>query len=89
MQVLDSISLRRDTQDGWIWNNNSAIPYSVKEVYAMLIQQQEQQEADIYSTLWSSLIPSKVNAFGWRLMLNRVQTKDNLVKRGIFPLGVI
>lgn len=87
MQVLDSISLRRDTQDGWTWNNNSAVPYSVKEVYAMLLQQQEQQEPDIFSTLWSSLIPSKVNAFRWRLLLNRVQTKDNLAKWGIIPQG--
>lgn len=82
MQVLLSVSLRRDRKDGWTWNNNPTVPYSVKEAYGCLLLGQDPPEADVFNFLWSKWIPSKVNAFGWRLLLNRIQIKDNLLNRG-------
>ena len=33
--------------------------------------------------VWSKHIPSKLSLLGWRLLRNRLPTKDNLVQRGI------
>lgn len=32
--------------------------------------------------VWNKLVPLKVTTFVWKLMQNRVPTKDNLIKRG-------
>jgi hypothetical protein len=33
--------------------------------------------------VWNGLIPLKVSVLEWRIMQNRIPTKDNLVKRGV------
>jgi hypothetical protein len=35
----------------------------------------------VFKRLWKGAAPSKVHAFAWQLLLNRIQTKDNLFKR--------
>nr|KYP75959.1 hypothetical protein KK1_020172 [Cajanus cajan] len=42
----------------------------------------------MYRYLWSKLIPSKVSSFGWRVILDRIPTKQNLIKRKILPSNV-
>jgi hypothetical protein len=37
----------------------------------------------VFKNLWKCGAPSKVCAFSWQLILDRIQTKDNLVKRRI------
>nr|KYP33718.1 hypothetical protein KK1_045404 [Cajanus cajan] len=42
----------------------------------------------MYRYLWSKLIPSKVSSFGWRVILDRIPTKQNLIKRKVLPSNV-
>ncbi|PNX88953.1 TSL-kinase interacting protein [Trifolium pratense] len=44
------------------------------------IQTLEPIEVFVFKRLWESASPSKIRAFVWQLLLNRVQTKDNLYK---------
>jgi hypothetical protein len=37
----------------------------------------------VFKNLWKCGAPSKVCAFSWQLILDRIQTKDNLLKRRI------
>jgi hypothetical protein len=37
----------------------------------------------VFKNLWKCGAPSKICAFSWQLILNRIQTKDNLLKRRI------
>ncbi|XP_058746485.1 uncharacterized protein LOC131619403 [Vicia villosa] len=37
----------------------------------------------IFKEMWKAEVPLKVKAFGWRCFLNKIPTKDLLVKRGI------
>ncbi|XP_058763266.1 uncharacterized protein LOC131636670 [Vicia villosa] len=42
---------------------------------------------DAFGMVWKAEVPFKIKAFGWRLLLDRIPTKDLLVYRGIsFPL---
>jgi hypothetical protein len=35
---------------------------------------------------WLKVVPLKVNLFVWRLLLNRIPSKDNLMRRNVVPL---
>jgi len=35
-----------------------------------------------FAAVWNDLIPLKVSVLVWRLMQNRISSKDNLIKRG-------
>ncbi|CAJ2654228.1 unnamed protein product [Trifolium pratense] len=53
---------------------------------ATLLQQVQLQDAlvlEAIQRLWKSDVPSKVNVFGWRLLLNRLPTRTALHHRGI------
>lgn len=49
----------------------------------MLIHQQGHLEDGIFNFICSNLVPSNIGAFGWRLFLDRLQRKDNLIKQKI------
>ena len=36
-----------------------------------------------FRKIWDAWAPTKVQAFGWRLLLGRLPTLDNLIKRGV------
>ncbi|GAU24615.1 hypothetical protein TSUD_289780 [Trifolium subterraneum] len=38
---------------------------------------------ELFKNLWCCAAPSKVCAFSWQLLLDRIQTRDNLCKRRI------
>jgi hypothetical protein len=41
-------------------------------------------ELSIFSSIWDSPAPSKVVAFSWKLLHDRLPMKDNLITRGLF-----
>ncbi|GAU50748.1 hypothetical protein TSUD_191120 [Trifolium subterraneum] len=44
-------------------------------------------ELSVLNSIWRSPAPSKVLAFSWKLLWNRIPTKDNLARRGITGVG--
>lgn len=44
-----------------------------------------EEEKEVFHNLWKNLAPSKVVAFAWKVLLNRVPTKDNLALRNVLP----
>ncbi|PNX71113.1 pantothenate synthetase [Trifolium pratense] len=74
--------------DRWWWLPDSNGLFSVKSCYSFLISSRqvtmlETTEAEALSRLWKSDVPSKINVFGWRLLLNRLPTRMALHRRGI------
>lgn len=63
--------------------------FSVKSAYEVQCPPIESEESDIFNKMWFSAAPSNVLAFCLRVFLNRVQTKDNLSKRGIIQQGAV
>jgi hypothetical protein len=41
------------------------------------------EEISAFKALWNCLAPSKVLCFSWKVLHNRVATRDNLFRRGI------
>jgi hypothetical protein len=51
--------------------------------YKLLSSQPPMVTKELFSNLWECKVPVKVAAFVWKLMLNGVSTKVNLVSYGI------
>lgn len=58
--------------------------YSVKGVYHILIQEEHHVCTSFMKLIWNKATPLKVSLFAWRIMNERISTKDNLVRRKVF-----
>jgi len=57
--------------------------YFVSSVYNKLIEMDKNDHQNDYNFVWLKKVPLKVSIFAWKLMHNRMSTKDNLWKRHI------
>jgi hypothetical protein len=85
--LLVNVSLTRD-HDDWVWILNPDVGFSVKSAYDSLMglgdgPNLSEWELKIFSSIWDSPAPSKIVAFSWQLLYDRLPTKDNLQSRGV------
>lgn len=70
--------------DKWTWTKERSRIYSVCSAYEVLIGEGVVFPSDpIFGALWRVRAPSNVLALIRKLLLNRVQTKENLLRRGV------
>ncbi|XP_045821935.1 uncharacterized protein LOC123914805 [Trifolium pratense] len=86
--LFDGFSLHNNNDDQWRWIPDSNGLFTVKSCYTYLLdlRQVEFQDAHVLEAiqhLWKSDVPSKVNIFGWRVLLNRLLTRAALHHCGI------
>ncbi|GAU47519.1 hypothetical protein TSUD_138910 [Trifolium subterraneum] len=84
--VLANFVLQGDATDRWVWNLHPLQSYSVRSAYSYLTASDGSSMEDFASFLWVKSVPLKVNIFIWRLFLNRLPTKDNLLRRGVIEV---
>lgn len=83
LQELRSMSLREGCPDLWSWEVAADGIYSVSSAYSFL-QERDQPVLDpCFAALWKSFCSSSVKGFAWRLLLDRIPSKENLLKRHI------
>jgi hypothetical protein len=88
---LDAIEtfVPSDQVDRWLWMGDDLYGFSANSAYlSLVIESNPFLVCDlvmkfVLNYLWKCGAPSKVSAFSWQLLLDRIQTKDNLVKRCI------
>jgi hypothetical protein len=73
--------------DQWHWQFDSGEGYTFRSVYQMLTGQEPHNFTAILDLIWHRDVPLKVSTFVWRLLRNKLPTKDNLVRRSIIPHG--
>ena len=80
MVVLDSVSLSH-TPDRWTWDLDHSGEFSVR----FLRQHLDGIRLPVVAqpTRWNRAVPIKINVFLWRVMLNRLSCRSQLVLRGI------
>ncbi|KAK2410379.1 hypothetical protein QL285_045745 [Trifolium repens] len=80
-----------NVEDRWRWNLDSEGVFSVHSAFVSLSKELvpgrnlSPFETSIFKSIWDSPAPSKVIAFSWQLLYDRVPTKVNLASRGILP----
>lgn len=77
--LLYTITLT-DNGDEAIWSWSNSDLFSVKSMYNFLQERGVKERR--FAQLWSVKAPLKVKIFGWLVLLQKVLSKDNLVKRG-------
>jgi hypothetical protein len=76
-------------EDVWLWREDRDVGFTVSSCYFLLLRMfRENRTLDActnfaFSKIWNCGIPSKVSAFSWQLLLDRIPTKENLCKRRI------
>jgi hypothetical protein len=86
--TLVGISLQQHCSDRWRWIPDQRGIFSVKSCYSMLLEQRQVDDGDsdrlkVMKKLWRNDAPSKVLIFAWRLLLDRLPTRQALHRRGI------
>ena len=86
-QCIDLSSLVTSTsmsllKDRWCWSLNSSGEFSSVASVIFLIDKLSLSVFDRFS-LWNNLVPIKVYVMVWRLSLNRLPVRNNLVNRGV------
>jgi hypothetical protein len=76
-------------EDSWRWipdldatfSDNSAYNYLVKKLRSL--EALDGEVPLVFDQIWESPAPSKVIAFSWQLLYDRIPTRNNLVNRRI------
>ncbi|XP_057444514.1 uncharacterized protein LOC130736741 [Lotus japonicus] len=66
-----------------IWVKESDGIFSVKSAYDSIVETDLEFDESNFNLVWKVWAPSNASALGWRVFLDRIQTKMNLVRRNI------
>jgi len=79
----------RQEEDAWRWRLVVDGRFTVKSLYSklegLMIEEDSitLEQRKVFSRIWKSVAPSKVVAFSWKLLHNRIPTKVNLSHRHV------
>ncbi|GKV16062.1 hypothetical protein SLEP1_g26767 [Rubroshorea leprosula] len=81
---IENVKIAEGDLDRWEWTHDKGGQYSTKSAYSLLTRERvELNEEKIYKRIWNPILPSKISAFNWQLLLDKIPTKANLLRRGI------
>nr|GEX18796.1 RNA-directed DNA polymerase, eukaryota [Tanacetum cinerariifolium] len=83
VSILDLLQLQvmSNVDDRWVWDLNGEWVFRVKDARDFL--DECFLPKDDTATRWVKYIPIKVNIFAWKLYLDGIPTRSNLVRRGV------
>ncbi|KAJ9543258.1 hypothetical protein OSB04_022965 [Centaurea solstitialis] len=82
-KLLENMNLKESGEDSWSWKMDSQGVFTVNKLSKLLQKRIAPPEICDFANFWNALVPSKVNLFTWRLLLNTIPTKVNLQQRGV------
>jgi hypothetical protein len=90
-ELLDLLSrvLIKDEVDRWYWKPGNGDGFTVKSTYVFLDRTlistlpRPPVESFALKFIWKSGVPSKVCALAWQLLLDKLPTKNNLLRRDV------
>lgn len=81
--LLADVSLQDFVSDRWVWLPDPIEGYTVRGSYHLLTTKDVPPRDSAASLIWHHQVPLKVSLFAWRLLRDRLPTKDNLVRRRV------
>nr|GEX15933.1 protein ABHD11 isoform X1 [Tanacetum cinerariifolium] len=79
--LVDSCVLSTAT-DRWVWTLNGDGIFCVKDARNLL--DENFLPKNNIATRWVKFVPIKVNVFAWKVSMDRIPTRLNLIKRGVY-----
>jgi len=84
--LLSDIVLQENILDRWRWVPDLINGYTVQGTYQYLTSSNSSMERGLSDMIWMKQVLLKVSVFVWRLLRNRLPTKDNLIRRRVLHL---
>ncbi|XP_068487113.1 uncharacterized protein [Phaseolus vulgaris] len=82
--ILGTGNLCQEIQDRLVWREDPKGAFSVKSAYQTLTKQISTGSMDsVYSVLWQAKAMPKALITAWRVLLDRIPTNANLIRRGV------
>ncbi|GKV27067.1 hypothetical protein SLEP1_g36277 [Rubroshorea leprosula] len=83
-KLIEGVKISPGQLDEWEWKHSKDSHYSTTSAYSLLtkVPRCSNQER-VFRRVWNPILPNKISAFNWQLLLNRLPTKSNLLKRGL------
>jgi len=75
--------LCKEAKDTLVWSGDQNGVFSVKSTYLNLSHQYIGSSNDVFSLLWEAKAMPKALVTAWRILLGRLPTYDNLIRRGL------
>jgi hypothetical protein len=88
LDLINSVTLW-EVEDGWGWKPENGDSFTVKSTFFLVSDLSVPNmlvpplHASSFTAIWKCPAPSKVSAFAWQLLHDRVPTRGNLVRRRI------
>ena len=84
LQEVEGFRLRSDEQDRWLWAVEPCGSYSAKSAYKAIREDiLGAGQVGQFKELWKLRVPAKVTMFVWRLIQDKLPTRDNLKKKWV------
>ncbi|XP_045802541.1 uncharacterized protein LOC123896163 [Trifolium pratense] len=93
-QLLEQVRPNRASSDRRRWSSNSDGSFSVRSTYMVLQDKRVGTTLDTNTVaalkrLWKNNVPSKVSVFGWRLLLEKLPTREALFCKELVEGGAV
>ncbi|XP_057452097.1 uncharacterized protein LOC130743896 [Lotus japonicus] len=82
-QVINSVPVVEGVDDSYVWWPEPSGVYTVQSAYKLLRAHTLGAGDPVFSLVWDSAAPSNVCGLIWRVILDQLQSKANLRKRGV------
>ncbi|XP_058756741.1 uncharacterized protein LOC131629955 [Vicia villosa] len=87
-RILEDVVPTYAGMDKIVWIGGEMNAFTVREYYKKLLLEGRAKGLqpvvrDAIKVLWKGWMPSKVKIFGWRLLMDRLATREQLMKRNI------
>lgn len=82
------VNLQPLVPHSWIWLPEADGHYTVKSAYNLILPSSVGETDHASSLIWTTPAPSNVCFFIWRSIINRLPTRDNLLKRRVLISAV-
>ena len=83
LEIISSVKWYMEGNDRLMWVDNNQQEYFVKAGYRVLNKEELMQISGEFQLLWSLKITPSAAVCAWRLLLDILPTRDNLVRNGI------
>nr|GEY88525.1 RNA-directed DNA polymerase, eukaryota [Tanacetum cinerariifolium] len=81
LQNLIGPTILTNLEDRWVWDLNGEGVFHVKDLRNLL--DESFLPKDTTATRWVKSIPIKINVIAWKVYLDRLPTRLNLIRRGV------
>jgi hypothetical protein len=87
--LLHNIVLQDSVHDIWRWNLDPVHGYTARGAYRFFTTTGDMVNRSLVDDIWHRHAPSKVSLLVWRLLRNRLPTRDNLLRHGVLPSSTV